>query len=101
MKRNLVMLALLSLVASTGCRSSQPEMMGNLHEKLSPESFYLPDAEASRVVSVATNGVVAANVLVQTHRVAVKETGPREVEPFTGGEEKSSPLFAEQRKNVE
>ena len=99
MKRNLVMLALLSLVASTGCRSSQPEMMGNLHEKLSPESFYLPDAEASRVVSVATNGVIAANVLVQTHRVAVKETGPREVVEQFGEVYAFSPSFFAARRD--
>jgi plastocyanin len=66
-----------------GCTTSKPEMGGNLHQELSPESYYLPNAEASRVVSVATNGPAAANILVQTHRVAVKETGPKEtVEKF-------------------
>jgi len=58
-------------------------MMGNLHRELSPESFYLPNADASRVVSVTTNVVAAATVLVQTQRVAVKEGGPKEtVEKF-------------------
>jgi plastocyanin len=73
------------LVAATlaGCRTSQPEMMGNLHHELDMQSFYLPNAEASRVVSVTTNGVAVATILVQTHRAAVKESGPKEtVEKF-------------------
>ena len=69
--------------ALTGCTTSKPEMMGNLHQELSSESFYLPNAEASRVVSITTNQVAPANIVVQTHRVAVNETGPKEtVEKF-------------------
>jgi plastocyanin len=83
MKLTWIIAALLGLAGLTGCTTGRPGMMGNLHQELSPESFYLPNAEASRVVSVATNGVAAANVLVQTHRAAVKETGPKEtVEQF-------------------
>jgi plastocyanin len=78
MNRHIIAPALILAAALTGCATSQPEMMGNLHHKLDMESFYLPNAEASRVVSVATNGVATANILVQTHRVAVKETGPKE-----------------------
>jgi plastocyanin len=75
--------AVLAIAAFGGCSSSKPEMMGNLHEEVNPESFYLPNAEGSRVVTVATNGVVTANILLQTQRVAVKETGPKEtVEKF-------------------
>jgi plastocyanin len=71
------------VVVLGGCATSKPEMMGNLLQELHPESFYLPNAEASRVVTVATNGTAAASILVQTHRVAVKETGPKEtVEKF-------------------
>ncbi len=74
---------LLLVAALTGCATSKPEAMGNMEEKLDMTSFYLPNAQASRVVSVTTNGVVSANVLVQTHRVAVNETGPMEtVEKF-------------------
>jgi hypothetical protein len=79
----LVIAALLGMAVLTGCTTAKPEMMGNLHQERSSESFYLPNADASRVVGVATNGVAAANILVQTHRVAVKETGPKEtVEQF-------------------
>jgi plastocyanin len=70
-------------MALGGCATSKPEMMGNLHQELSPESFYLPNDEASRVVTVTTNGMAMTSILVQTHRVAVKESGPKEtVEKF-------------------
>jgi len=83
MKRKIVAGAVIAIAALGGCTSSRPEMKGNLHEQVSPDSFYLPNAEASRVVTVATNGVVAANIVVQTQRVAVKETGPKEtIEKF-------------------
>ncbi len=83
MKAAFVLPSLLGLAVLTGCSTAKPDMMGNLHQELSPESFYLPNAEASRIMSVATNGVAAANIVVQTHRVAVKETGPKEtVEAF-------------------
>lgn len=82
MKRFAFIAALIVVAVTAGCRSPEAEM-GNLHQELDPASFYLPNAEASRVVSVTTNGVAAAQVLVQTQRVAVKETGPKEtVEKF-------------------
>jgi len=39
---------------------------------------FLPNAEASKVVSVTTAGPASAVVVVQTHAVAVKESGPKE-----------------------
>lgn len=60
-----------------------PEAMGNLHQGLDPASFYLPSGEATKLVTVSSNGPAMATVLVQTQRVAVKETGPKEtVEKF-------------------
>jgi plastocyanin len=83
MKPSRKVVAVLSVAALSGCTTSKPEMMGNLGQELHPESFYLPNAEASRVVTVTTNVPAEANILVQTHRVAVKETGPNEtVEKF-------------------
>lgn len=83
MKLTLRLGAVVAVAALTGCATSKPEMMGNLHQALAPESFYLPGPEASRLVTVTTNGTPAANVLVQTQRVAVKESGPKEtVEKF-------------------
>jgi len=83
MKPAIIVSTLAAIFTLAGCKTSQPEMMGNLHRELDMKSFYLPDAQASRVVSVATNGVANANIMVQTQRVAVKETGPKEtVEKF-------------------
>jgi hypothetical protein len=93
MKVSLVIVAQLGMAGLTGCTATKPEMMGNLHQELSPESFYLPNAEASHVVGVATNGVVAANIVVQTHRVAVKETGPKETVEQFGEVSVFSPSF--------
>ena len=93
MKRKCVVGAILAIAALGGCKSPKPEMMGNLHEEVSPDSFYLPNAEASRVVTVATNGVSAANVLVQTQRVAVNETGPKETVAKFGEVYAFSPNF--------
>src|SRR5713101_2173970 len=42
-----------------------------------PEPSYLPDAAASRVVTVTESGAAAAGITVLTQAVAVKETGPR------------------------
>jgi plastocyanin len=41
------------------------------------EPSYLPDATASRVVTVTDSGDVAAGITVLTQAVAIKETGPR------------------------
>jgi plastocyanin len=83
MKLTMIAGAMLAAAGLSGCATSKLEMMGNREQELHPESFYLPNPEASSVVTVATNGPVAANILVQTHRVAVKETGPKEtVEKF-------------------
>jgi len=87
----LVMLA--GCVGLIGCTTSKPEMMGNLHLKLDPESFYLPNDEAARVVTVTTNGEAAASVLVQTQRVAVKESGPKETVEKCGEVYAFSPNF--------
>ncbi len=83
MKLTLMLGTLAAVAGLSGCATSKPEMGGNLHQELEPASFYLPNAEASRLVTVSTNGTAGAQVLVQTQRVAVKETGPKEtVEKF-------------------
>lgn len=43
-----------------------------------PPATYLPNARNARIVSVTTKGQPAARVVVQTHGVAIKETGPKE-----------------------
>jgi plastocyanin len=61
----------------TGCVSTKQEMPKPM-SKEEMESFFMPNAQASKVVSVTTNGPALANILVQTHGVATKETGPKE-----------------------
>lgn len=83
MKLNALVAALVVAAVGSGCKTGPPEPMGNLEHQLDPASFYLPHADAARVVTVTTNGTAAVNILVQTQRVAVKETGPKEtVEKF-------------------
>jgi plastocyanin len=42
------------------------------------KNFYLPDATASKIVSVTKGGTAEAEITVLTEAVAVKETGPKE-----------------------
>ena len=42
------------------------------------KNFYLPDAAASKIVSVTKGGTPEAEVTILTEAVAVKETGPKE-----------------------
>ncbi len=93
MKLSLVISTFLLAGAVAGCMISKPETMGNLNKQLDMASFYLPNAEASRVVSVTTNGPVAATILVQTHAVAEKETGPKETVAKFGEVYAFSPTF--------
>jgi plastocyanin len=83
MKSRIRLSILLVVVGLSGCTTSNPEMMGNLNRKLDVESFYMPNAEAARVVSVSINATATASLVVQTHRAAVKEGGPKEtIEKF-------------------
>ena len=60
----------------TGCRAPGPEPAAK--QALDLSSYYLPNAEAAKVVSVITNTPAPATVLVQTHAIAIKESGPKE-----------------------
>ena len=39
--------------------------------------YFMPDAAASRILTVAKSGTAAASIVVLTEAVAVKETGPK------------------------
>jgi plastocyanin len=93
MKSKLLIAICFVAVAATGCMTERE--MGNAGEKLDMSTFYLPNAEASKTVSVTsnTNGPVGANVYVQTHAVAVKETGPKETVAKFGEVYAFSPSF--------
>lgn len=93
MKLKLLMLVVALAAAASGCRTH--ESMGNLGEKLDLSQYYLPNAEASKVVSVSgnTNQTIGATIYVQTHAVAVKETGPKETVAKFGEVYAFSPNF--------
>ncbi len=87
----------LSLVAAAGltaCTAARKEMApGAMHGEEMEQRFYLPNTEASRVVSVTNAGTVRASILVQMHRAAVKETGPKETVAHFGEVYAFSPTF--------
>jgi plastocyanin len=55
--------------------------------------FYLPDAAASKIVSVSKEGTPEAEVIVLTQAVAIKETGPKETVAKFGEVYAFSPTF--------
>ena len=63
---------------TTGCMTLAPEATGNLNQELDRSSFYMPTAEASRIVTVTSNGPARATILIQTHAIAVKENASKE-----------------------
>ena len=93
MKLKLFTAVFFLVAAITGCATH--EQMGNMGEKLDMSQFYLPNTEASRIVSVTsnTNGPVGATIYVQTRAVAVKETGPKETVAKFGEVYAFSPNF--------
>src|SRR5690349_9453255 len=93
MKINLLIAAFILAIAATGCMTH--ESMGNAGEKLDMSTFYLPNAEASRIVEVTsnTNGPIGASVYVQTHAVSVKENASKEALAKFGEVYAFSPSF--------
>ncbi len=78
MKVGLAITAIILAGIATGCTTHAPEAMGNLNQKLDMSSFYMPNEEASRLVTVTTNGPARANIVVQMHAVSVKESASKE-----------------------
>ncbi|MGA7870966.1 MAG: hypothetical protein WCA22_08705 [Candidatus Binatus sp.] len=62
--------------------------------------FYLPDAAASKIVSVTKEGTPEAEVIVLTQAVAIKETGPKETVAKFGEVYAFSPTFIAVRRDV-
>ncbi len=88
--RKIVIAALASLIG-TASASAMPPM---------DQHFYLPNAAASKIVSVAKGGTADAEVIVLTERVAVKETGPKETVAKFGEVYAFSPTFIAIRREV-
>jgi len=62
--------------------------------------YYLPDAAASKIVSVAKEGKPEAEVIVLTEAVAIKETGPKATVAKFGEVYAFSPTFVAIRRDV-
>ena len=62
--------------------------------------YYLPDAAASKIVSVAKEGTQEAEVIVLTEAVAIKESGPKETVAKFGEVYAFSPTFMAIRREV-
>jgi plastocyanin len=62
--------------------------------------YYLPDAAASKIVSVSKTGNAQAEVFVLTEAVAIKETGPKETLAKFGEVYAWSPTFIAVRREV-
>jgi plastocyanin len=86
-----------SLLVATGLTActavKQDRAPAKMHGEEMERQFYLPNAEASQVVSVTKAGQVRASILVQTRRAAVKETGPKETVARFGEVYAFSPNF--------
>jgi plastocyanin len=63
-------------------------------------NFYLPDATASKIVSVTAAGKADAEIVVTTQAVAIKETGPRETVAKFGEVYAFAPAFIAVRRGV-
>jgi plastocyanin len=61
--------------------------------------FYLPDAAASKILTVAKEGNAEAEIIVLTEAVAIKETGPKETVAKFGEVYAWSPTFIAVRRD--
>jgi hypothetical protein len=79
MKHSLRHLGLIALAVLSGCvAAKQGAENQEVTKKREAEATFLPNAEASKVVSVTTTGAALEVIVVQMHAVTVKETGPKE-----------------------
>ena len=88
--RGMVVAALASLIGVARASATPPM----------DQHFYLPNAAASKIVSVAKDGTPQAEVIVLTERVAVKETGPKDTVAKFGEVYAFSPTFIAIRREV-
>jgi plastocyanin len=86
-----IILAIFWLLICVGSAAAAPPM---------DKHYYLPDAAASKIVSVAKEGKPAAEVIMLTEAVAIKETGPKETVAKFGEVYAFSPTFIAVRRDV-
>ena len=80
-----------------------PALIGVARAAAAPpmnKHYYLPDAAASKIVSVAKAGKAEAELIVLTEAVAVKETGPKETVAKFGEVYAFSPTLIAIRREV-
>ncbi len=87
-KRSAMHLSGVALAAVTVTPGITPTSM--MHQRA---HYYLPDALASKVVSVSSEGAPETGVTVLTQAVAIKETGPKETVARFGEVYAFSPSF--------
>ena len=86
-----IILAIFWLLICVGSAAAAPPM---------DKHYYLPDAQGSKIVSVAKEGKPAAEVIMLTEAVAIKETGPKETVAKFGEVYAFSPTFIAVRRDV-
>jgi plastocyanin len=91
LRQSILFLAILSRLIYIANAIAAPPMDKN---------FYLPDAKASKVVSVTKEGKPAAEVIVLTEAIAIKETGPKETVAKFGEVYAFSPTFITVQREV-
>ena len=84
-------LAILSALSVVASPAAAPPMDKN---------FYLPDAAASKIVSVSKTGTPEAEVIILSEAVAIKETGPKETVAKFGEVYAWSPTFMAVRRET-
>jgi plastocyanin len=88
--RGVLAAALALLITAAGAAATPPM----------DKHFYLPNADASKIVSVAKEGKAEAEVIILTEAVAIKETGPRETLAKFGEVYSFSPTFIATRREM-
>jgi plastocyanin len=88
--RRVVASALTTLIGVTSATAAPPM----------DKHYYLPDAKALKIVSVAKEGKAETEVIVLTEAVAIKETGPKETVAKFGEVYAFSPTFMAIRREV-
>jgi plastocyanin len=93
MKTSLRHLGLVAVAILSGCVTTKQGEENQPATTREPGTNFLPNAEASKEVSVTTTGAAPALIVVQTQAVAVKETGPKETVARFGEVYAFSPSF--------
>ncbi len=81
-KASIFLITALAVGALAGSSAAQQKPAAGaakptLAQQMAQEKGFWPDKAASKVVSLARTGQAPVSILIQTHALAVKETGPK------------------------